>query len=122
MNKMNKVVEYVKEHKNEIAIAAFVGVVGTACGIIGHKMYISKNYGELIKLVEEHGKNASGETFNHELCSFLDSTTGKMYPAIPASGQTLRDAVSEDLLEYFVKKGANPDTKISGVFVGTLKE
>lgn len=121
MKKMNKVVEYAKTHKKEIVTTIIVGGVGIVCGIAGYKMYISKNYGELIKLVDEYGKNTKGETFYRELCNFLDSTTGKMYPTIPAGDAALGDAVSEDLLEYFLEKGVSPDAKISGLFVGTKK-
>lgn len=122
MNKMNKVVEYVKNHKKEIAITAFVGTIGAVCGIVGHKLYISKNYGELIGLVNEYGKSANGQSLNERLCKFLDNTTGTVYPCFPVNGdKTLSDGLGGELLNELLEDGFDPNTKISGVMFGTIK-
>jgi hypothetical protein len=122
MNKMNKVVEYVKTHKKEIAITAFVGTIGAVCGIVGHKLYISKNYGELIKLVNERGECAKGRSLNERLCAILGNTTGSVYSCIPVNGdKTITEALGGELLEVFLEDGFDPNTKISGVMFGTIE-
>lgn len=122
MNKMNKVVEFVKSHKKEIAITAFVGTIGAVCGIVGHKLYISKNYGELIKLVNEHGECTKGRSLNERLCAILGNTTGSVYSCIPVNGdKTITEALGGELLEVFMEDGFDPDIKISGVMFGTIE-
>lgn len=123
MNKMNKIVNYTKTHGKTIAISTVTGVLGIVCGVIGYKTYISKNYGTLIRLVDDYGSHANGETFCQELTTFLESATKSIYPCIPAPESDIRldETVSEDLLGWLVKHGYNPDDKISSVLVGFKK-
>lgn len=123
MNKMSEIVRYTNVHGKTIAIATIAGVLGTVCGCIGYKTYISKNYGRLIRGINELGKNVDGEYFYREFCDFLDNATKSIYPAIPGPGADIRlvDAVSEELLAFLMKHDYSPDDKISSILIGFKK-
>jgi hypothetical protein len=117
MNKIDKFKDYMKANGEEIAIGIAVGAFNIGCGIIMHKMYVSKKYGELIKLTNKFKVNKEGETCYQGLCEFLRNAHS-VYPVIPGFDAELRDAVSEELVEHIGKYGYNPDDKISGMLVG----
>lgn len=123
MEKMKNIVEFAKKNKKEIITVAAAGTVGILCGLVGYKIYISKNYGSLIKLINQYNNDTTGKSSTQMLTDFLDRTTDKLHPAIPCEGveKRLCDMLSNDLLEAFVEAGVDPDTKVSGIIVGTLK-
>ena len=121
MKEDNKVIEFIKTHKKEIAIALVTGVAGTAAGVIGYKWHVSKNYGELLKLMHEFDPcTTSGLTTQQSLVKFLNGATS-IHPLTPNVVRTLGDCVSEELLEVMAEGGHNSDRLVSGIIIGLKK-
>lgn len=117
--KQNKIVEFIKEYKKEVAIAGVAGAVGVAVGLIGYKRYIFKNYGELIEAVRrlKYSDLDDGVTAAQHLAWILKDTNS-MYWRIPQETMTLSDVLSESALEKMKELGDTPDMAIAGFMVG----
>ncbi len=125
MNKMMNVVEYAKTHKKEIATAAIVGAIGVASGVIGHKLYIYKDHKELSNIIAQFGDNIEdGTSMSQMLTKFLDKTTGSVHPMIPRDGldKKISDMLTPYAVDILVDAGIDPNKKISGILIGTVKD
>jgi hypothetical protein len=117
-----KVVNFIKTHKKEIAVATIAGVVGTTAGILGYKWYTSKNYGKLFKLFSEFGSNSDGIPIAQTVAEFLDDATLSIQPVVPYTSRTIRDSFSDEVISVFTEHGFDVDTTaISGMLVGLKK-
>jgi hypothetical protein len=117
--KENNFVGFIKTHKKEIAVATAATVVGVAAGVIGHKCYISKDYGKLLKLLREFGPNPVGASMTQSITQFLENATRSVQPLVPNVERTISGSLSGELASLFAENGINPDTTIiSGILVG----
>lgn len=119
--KQNRVVEFVKAHKKGIIGTAIVGVVGVVAGIVGHKCYISKNYGELIKEVSSFGDHPDGTTVVQSTTEFFRNSYA-VNPIAEMKNYTIADALGERLVSGLEEYGIDTSAKVSGILVGTVKE
>lgn len=114
------IVESKKNYKKEIVIGVVAGVVGITAGIIGHKIYISNNYGDLFKVLSEfNNDNNTGNTMVQSITEFLEASTKSVHPVMNNVDKTLADVFNDDLLEVLAEHGVDATNKCSGILVGT---
>ena len=122
MKKMNKVVDFVKNHKKEILIATAASAVGVAGGIVGYKCHLSKDNLRLIKSASQFGKDAEGgTTLSHSIKLFLDRSDS-VYPVTPHVDKTLAGTVGQEMLSVLEERGVKSTAKVSGIMVGIVND
>ena len=122
MKKMNKVVDFVKNHKKEILIATAASAVGVAGGIVGYKCHLSKDNLGLIKSASQFNKDTvSGRSMSQSIKLLLDSSDS-VHPVTPHVDKTLAEAVSQEVLSAFEEYGVKSTAKVSGIMVGIVND
>lgn len=122
MEKTNKVIGFVKNHKKEMLIATAASVVGVVGGIVGYKCHLSKDGLSLIKTTAQFNKDAvSGKTMNQSIKLLLDSSDS-LHPVTPHVDKTLAETVSAEVLSAFEEYGIKSTAKVSGIMVGIVND
>lgn len=115
-----QVKDYVMEHKKEFTIATIAGVVGVFGGVICHKGYISKNYGDLIKAINNFEATPLGVSMVDDTVKFFKKATHSVQAVTPNYEQTIKQAFDEGAVSEYLEKhsGLSPNTIVTGVLVG----
>lgn len=117
---MSKIKDFIKEYKKELTIAAVAGAVGVFGGVICHKGYISKNYGDLIETINDFGATPFGVSMVDDTVKFFKKATHSVQVVMPNYEQTIKQAFDDGSVSEYLAKYSElgPNTIVTGVLVG----